>query len=1222
MTAVTTGPGRWVCADGNEAAASVAHRLSDVCALYPITPASPMGELAETWSHAGRSNIWGQIPRIVQMQSEGGAIGTLHGAVQAGALATSFTSSQGLLLMLPNMFKIAGELTPAVLHVAARAIATHALSIFGDHSDVMAARSTGWGMLASNGVQEAHDLAAVAHAASLRSRVPFVHFFDGFRTSHELNRVQLLTDDQLRALVDEADVLAHRARAMTPSRPVLRGTAQNPDVFFQAREAANPFYDAAPAIVADVMDRFAELTGRRYGLVEYHGSPTADRVVVAMGSAVATIRATVDALNAAGEQVGVLAVRLYRPFPARELVAALPPTVTAVAVLDRVKEPGAAAEPLHLDVVTALAEHAAHAAGVGPAGVRSTTPTVIGGRYGLGSKEFTPRQAAAVFAELARCVAGAGADGPPRRRFTVGIVDDVTHLSLPVDPAFALPTSAVQAVFYGVGSDGTVGANKASAKLIGEHTDAWVQGYFVYDSKKSGSTTVSHLRFGPDPIDAPYLIEQADVVAVHQFGLLERLPVLDVARPGATVLLAAPYPAASLWDHLPERVRRTIVDKDLRVHVVNAAKIARRAGLGGRINTVMQACFFAVADVLPVEQALALAKDNARRAYARRGPELVQANLDAIDAALAALSPMTVPEGADVRGIAAPAPDGSGVPMGGPAASAAGSGATHPSEASVLAAVHRLVSGEGELLPVSAFPPDGTFPTGTAALEKRGLATELPVWDPTMCIDCGKCALACPHAAIRMKAYDSAYADEAPPGFLAKDATGRFMPLGSTVTVQVAPDDCTGCTICATVCPAAALAMTPARTVRDGQRRALDHFMAIPDTARTRLRTETVEGSQLLRPLFEFSGACSGCGQTPYVKLVSQLLGDRMIVANATGCSSIYGGNLPTTPWARDASGRGPAWNNSLFEDNAEFGMGLRLGATQRAEQARSLLRGLAGRLDLSDGVLDGLLGDVAVTDEKAVAQQRSRVAALLDALDALERSDPAPADASASVVLRGIAEALVPVSVWVIGGDGWAYDIGFGGLDHLFASGQDINVLVLDSEVYSNTGGQASKATPLGASAKFAVAGRSRRKKDLGLLAQVYGDVYVAQVAIYADDAQTVRAIAEAAAYPGPSLVLAYATCREQGLDLASGVEHQRGAVASGHWPLYRFHPRPTPDGTSVLTLDSAEPSVPLREFYATESRYQAVQRADPERAEALLAQAQAHVDERWARYARLAGR
>ncbi|WOP17326.1 pyruvate:ferredoxin (flavodoxin) oxidoreductase [Raineyella sp. LH-20] len=1177
-------PDRWHCLDGNEAAASVAHRLSDICALYPITPASPMGEAADVWSNKGRTNLWGRVPRIYQLQSEAGAIATLHGAVQSGMMASSFTCSQGLLLMLPNMYKIAGELTPAVLHVAARAIATHALSIFGDHSDVMAARSTGWAILGSTSVQEAHDMAAVAHAATLAARIPFLHHFDGFRTSHEINRIRMLTDDQLRWLVDERDVLAHRARALTPDRPVLRGTAQNPDVYFQGREVANPFYDAAPGIVEGLLDRFHQLTGRRYGLVEYHGSPEADRVVVVMGSASHTVRATADALNAAGARVGVLTVRLYRPFPAAALAAALPRTVRAVAVLDRVKEPGAAAEPLHLDVVDALTEWLAD------------PPRVIGGRYGLGSKEFAPRDAAAVFDELQRLLGGEAV----RRRFTVGITDDVTRLSLPTDPGFRLPTTAVQAVFYGLGSDGTVGANKASAKLIGENTDRTVQAYFVYDSKKSGSTTVSHLRFGPDPIDAPYLIEQADFVAVHQFGLLSTLPVLDVAKPGATVLLATPYKPDVLWKKLPGAIQRAVLAKDLKVYTVNAAKVARKVGLGRRINTVMQACFLALADVLPVEQALALAKDSARRTYAKRGPAIVQANLDALDAALAAMAPLVVPDDPTFNDL----PPETTLPSDGDLA---------------LRTVRHLLAGSGERLPVSAMPAGGTFPTGTAALEKRALATELPSWEPEMCLDCGKCTLACPHAAIRMKVFGPEWLDDAPDGFQAKEAAGREFAAGSRLTVQVAPDDCTGCTVCTSVCPTSALGMVPAAGVRSAQRAAFAHYLTIPETDRTTLPVDTVQGSQLLQPLFEFSGACSGCGETPYLKLVSQLFGDRMIVANATGCSSIYGGNLPTTPWARDGSGHGPAWNNSLFEDNAEFGIGLRLGAGERAGQARALLSGLADDLDLPAEVLTGLLSeDIAVTDERAMADQRARVGRLRTALD---RLDPTPQQATAVDALAGLADALVPTSVWVVGGDGWAYDIGFGGLDHLLASGEDINVLVLDSEVYSNTGGQASKATPIGAAAKFAASGKTTRKKDLGLLAQAYRDVYVAQISITADDEQAVRAMREAAAYRGPSLVIAYATCISHGVDLARSAERQRAAVDSGHWPLYRYHPEPTPGADPVFTLDSPAPFLPLREFYAAESRYQSVARADPERSGALLERAQTVVDERWALYARLAG-
>nr|WP_243863882.1 pyruvate:ferredoxin (flavodoxin) oxidoreductase [Brooklawnia cerclae] len=1182
---------RFACVDGNEAVASVAHRLSEVCAIYPITPASPMGEAVDVWTAKGRANIWGEIPRVIEMQSEGGAAGTLHGAVQAGLLATSFTSSQGLLLMLPNMYKIAGELTPAVLHVAARSLATHALCIFGDHSDVMSARSTGWAMLASNTVQEAHDMAAIAHAATLLASVPFLHFFDGFRTSHEITRIKVLSDEQLRALISEEAVLAHRDQGMRPTKPVLRGTAQNPDVFFQGREAANPYYEATPGIVATVMEQFAELTGRRYGLVEYHGAPDAERVVVAMGSGVSTLNETVDHLVAAGEKVGVLAVHLYRPFPVDAFVAALPATTKAIAVLDRAKEPGAPAEPLHLDVVTALAEKV------------SDPPEVIGGRYGLGSKEFFPRDAAAVFDELSKLVAGE----PVHRRFTVGITDDVTNLSLTTDPGFVLPTRAVQAVFYGLGSDGTVGANKSSVKMIGEHSDSWVQGYFVYDSKKSGSTTVSHLRFGPDPIESPYLIEEADFVSVQQFGLLERLPLLDIAKPGARVLISCPFPAEETWDHLPADVRQQILDKKLDVYAVDAASVAAEVGLGKRINTVMQACFFAVAKVLPVDEALSLAKDFAKYTYSKRGPKVVQANLDAIDHALASLHHLAIPtdhvaeEPAPVVSTLATPEDG------------------------VLGLVRKLMAGQGEQVTVGEMPAGGTFPTGTAKLEKRALATDLPHWDAQLCIDCGKCSLACPHAALRMKVYEPGLLEGAPDGFVSKQTMGRDFPAGTRLTVQVAPDDCTGCGVCVTVCPARsktdpehkALDMVPAEAVRDQDRVNFDFYLSLPETDRTTVRTETVKGSQLLQPLFEFSGACSGCGETPYVKLLSQLLGDRMIVANATGCSSIYGGNLPTTPWTTDAQGRGPAWNNSLFEDNAEFGMGLALGTAQRESIARGLLGELAGSIDLPAETVEALTAGVLVTDEAAIVAQRERVVALKTALDGLPEEGKQGEQIRR---LRAVADALVPTAVWVLGGDGWAYDIGYGGLDHLFASGQNINVLVLDSEVYSNTGGQASKATPRGASAKFAAAGKPARKKDLGMMAQAYGNVYVAQIALNANETQAVRAMLEAAAYPGPSLVLAYASCISHGIDLVNAAARQRAAVASGHWPLFRFHPEPEPGAAPSFRLDSKAPTTPVSEFYAKETRFSSVARSNAEHAAELFAQAQADVDARWATYERLA--
>lgn len=1171
---------KWSCVDGNEAAASVAHRLSDVCAIYPITPASPMGELADVWSSKGKRNVWGSVPRIIEMQSEAGAAGTLHGAIQAGALGSTFTSSQGLLLMLPNMYKIAGELTPAVLHVAARAVATHALSIFGDHSDVMAARTTGWAILAANGVQEAHDMAAVAHAATLESRIPFMHFFDGFRTSHEVNRIRILSDGELRSLVDDSAVLAHRSRAMQPNAPVLRGTAQNPDVFFQGREAANSFYDAVPGIVAAKLDEFAALTGRRYNLVEYHGAADAERVVVIMGSGVDTVRGTVDKLVAAGEKVGMLVVRLYRPFPAEQFIAALPESVKSIAVLDRVKEPGALGEPLYLDTVATLAEYRPGA-------------RVIGGRYGLGSKEFTPRDVAAVYTELSALSAGESA----RRRFTVGIVDDVTHLSLATDPSFTLPTRARQAVFYGLGSDGTVGANKNSVKLIGEHTDLFAQGYFVYDSKKSGSTTVSHLRFGPDPINEPYLIEQADFVAIHQFGLLSQLPVLDIAKPGATVLLAAPFAADELWDKLPAKVQSAIIEKQLKVYTIDAMAVARAAGLGKRVNTVMQACFFGLADVLPVDQALALAKESATKSYAARGTAVVQANLDAIDSAIAALSQLKI--GA--------APDTAALPAN-----------VELDDDATMVTVKRLIAGEGDLLPVSAMPPGGTYPTGTAKLEKRGLATELPKWDSSLCIDCGKCALACPHAAIRMKTFSAESVIGAPSEFETKATMGRDFPQGTRLVVQVAPDDCTGCTVCVSVCPAKsktdpshkALDMVAAEEVRDAQRVGFDYFLSLPETDRKTVRTDTVKGSQLLEPLFEFSGACAGCGETPYLKLVSQLLGDRMVVANATGCSSIFGGNLPTTPWAKDANGRGPAWNNSLFEDNAEFGMGIELGISERASQARALVIDLGPKIGLDAELIQSLVStEISVTDETAIAEQRERV-------DLLKAALAANVGLPGVDVLTTIADSLVPASVWVVGGDGWAYDIGFGGLDHLFASGQNINVLVLDTEVYSNTGGQASKATPRGATAKFAAGGKPGRKKDLGMIAKAYRDVYVAQIALNANEAQTVRAVLEAAAYPGPSLILAYSTCIAHGIDLADTANHMKEAVTSGHWPLYRYHPEPEPGSGPQFKLDSKAPTLAMADFYGSETRYKSVSRANPELAEKMAAQAQEDAHIRFAHY------
>jgi pyruvate-ferredoxin/flavodoxin oxidoreductase len=1169
----------WECLDGNEAVALVAHRLSDVCAIYPITPSSGMGEHADAWSAAGRTNLWGSVPLVVEMQSEGGAAGALHGALQKGALGTTFTASQGLLLMLPNMFKIAGELTPAVIHVAARALATHALSIFGDHSDVMAARSTGWAMLSASTVQEAHDFALVSHATTLRTRVPFLHFFDGFRTSHEVDKIALLDDDDLRALVRASDVLDHRARGLSPERPVLRGSAQNPDVFFQAREAANPFYDAVPAAVQEAFDALAVRTGRAYSLVDYHGAPDADRVLVMMGSGVGAVQEAVDELNGRGERVGVLTVRLYRPFPAAELLAALPGSAARVAVLDRVKEPGAPAEPLHLDVVLALSE----------AG-RDTT--VIGGRYGLGSKEFTPQDAAAVFAELQR--------DTPRPRFTSGIVDDVTHLSLARDPEFQVSSTASSAVFYGLGSDGTVGANKQSIKIIGDHTDLWAQGYFVYDSKKSGSVTVSHLRFGPDPIRSTYLISDADFVACHQFGLLERLDVLESARAGATVLINAPFAADEVWEHLPIEVQQQVIDKGLEVWTVDATRIAREVGLGGRINTVMQPCFFALSGVIERDESVRLIKESIEKAYNRRGRTVVERNHAAVDRALLEMHRIATPATADssvrrMPPVAAGAPD------------------------FVRDVTARMLAGQGDLLPVSALPVDGTFPTGTARWEKRGLALDIPIWDPDLCIDCGKCAIVCPHAAIRMKAFPASDLDGAPESFLSKAVAGRDLPTGMRLTVQVAPDDCTGCGICVDVCPARsksevkhkAIDLLPAPEHREVERERYDFFLGIPEIDRTVVRHDTVKGSQLLQPLFEFSGACSGCGETPYVKLLSQQFGDRMIVANATGCSSIYGGNLPTTPWSANAAGRGPAWSNSLFEDNAEFGLGMRLGADAQRDEARRLLAELSAEVgpDLAKALIDD---EPSPADEAGMVRQRELVAELRMRLSELS--------GERERALETLAEALVPVTVWIIGGDGWAYDIGFGGLDHVLSSGRNVNVLVLDTEVYSNTGGQASKSTPRGATAKFASNGKGTRKKDLGLLAEAYGNVYVAQIALGANEVQSVRALREAVAYDGPSLVIAYSTCIAHGIDMSTSMTHQKLAVSSGYWPLFRYHPSPEA-GNLPFSLDSKKPTVRLHEFQEMETRFAVLERSDPERAEHLQVLAQADVDERWHYYEQLAG-
>ena len=1173
-----------ITVDGNEAAARIAHRLSEVVAIYPITPSSPMGEFADAWSAAGKPNLWGVVPQVIEMQSEAGAAGALHGALQAGALATTFTASQGLLLMIPNMFKIAGELTPAVFHVAARTLATHALSIFGDHSDVMAARSTGWAMLASSSVQAAHDLALVAHASTLETRVPFVHFFDGFRTSHEVNVIEAIEDDVLREMIDEHLVRAHRERALTPDHPVLRGSAQNPDVFFQAREASNPYHQIVPQVVQFTMDRLAALTGRSYHLFDYTGDPEAERVVVLMGSGVGAVQETVEALRGAGEKVGVLEVRLFRPFSAQTFVDALPPTVKAVAVLDRTKEPGAPGEPLYQDVVTSLAEAFAAAR-------RASMPLVIGGRYGLASKEFDPAMAKAVFDELRT--------DEPTRGFTVGIVDDVTHTSLDVDPSFSTETDdVVRAVFYGLGADGTVSANKSSVKIIGDSTDFYAQGYFVYDSKKSGTMTTSHVRFGPRPIRSSYLISRANFVACHQFGFLERTNVLEVAEPGATFLLNSPYGPDEVWDHLPVETQRQLVDKRLTFYVVDAQKVANEVGLGARINTVLQTCFFALAGVLDREDAIAKIKAAIEKSYGKRGQTVLDMNFAAVDKALEGLHEVRVPETVSATTAILPAV---------------------PDEAPdfVKRVTAMMIAGHGDRLPVSALPVDGTFPTATTRWEKRSIAQEIPIWDPKICIDCAKCAIVCPHAAIRMKVFDPSALDGAPVTFKHREWKDREHP-GLRMTIQVAPDDCTGCGVCVDICPAKSkevvkhksIDMEPKLPHLQDERANYAFFDRIATPERRDVKLDTIKGSQQIEPLFEFSGACAGCGETPYLKLLTQLFGDRMLVANATGCSSIYGGNLPSTPWSRDRTGRGPAWANSLFEDNAEFGLGMRLALDHETAYARELV----GRLRPTIGAeLATALLETDQSSEDGIAAQREHVAELRRLLE--------PVDSDDARALLGIADALVRKSVWIVGGDGWAYDIGFGGLDHVLASDRNVKVLVLDTEVYSNTGGQASKSTPRGAVAKFAAAGKPVGKKDLGMIAANYGNVYVAHVALGADNMQTIRAFMEAEAYDGPALIIAYSTCIEHGIDMATSMTHQLEAVRSGYWPLYRYDPRHAASGDRPLQLDSKKPTIPVREFAAKEARFAMLQRSRPADAERLLALAQEDVDERWHLYEQLSG-
>jgi len=1177
------GTRRFVTIDGNEAAANIAHLCNEVMAIYPITPSSGLGEMPDAWAAAGRKNIFGTVPHVVEMQSEAGAAGAVHGSLQAGALTPTFTASQGLLLMIPNMFKIAGELTSTVFHVTARTVATHALSIFGDHSDVMACRSTGWALLSAASVQEAQDMALIAHSATLEARVPFLHFFDGFRISHEVNKIEQLTEDDCKAMIDMDLVAAHRRRALSPERPILRGTAQNPDVFFQARETCNPYYAACAGIVQKYMDKFAKLTGRQYHLFDYFGAPDAERVVVIMGSGIGVVEETVEKLAAEGQKVGLVKVRLYRPWDSAAFVAALPKTVKKIAVLDRTKEPGAAGEPLYQDVVTALSERWTGSNG------NAAPPKVIGGRYGLSSKEFTPAMVAAVYAELTK--------SQPRQMFTVGITDDVTKLSLDFDPRFSTEgDDVVRAVFFGLGSDGTVSANRNSVKIVGENTPMHAQGYFVYDSRKAGSVTTSHVRFSPRPIKGSYLVHRANFVACHQFHFLERIDVLSMADPGATFLLNSPYGPNEVWDHLPAEVQKQIIDKKMKFYVVDAFQVARDTQMGVRINTIMQTCFFKLANVLPAEQAIALIKDAIKKTYGKKGGEKVVAlNNAAVDGALASLCEVNYPNQVTSKLKMVPP-----VPADAPAF--------------VKDVLGMMIANRGDDIPVGALPCDGTFPTGTTRYEKRSIAQDIPIWDSSLCIQCGHCSLVCPHAAIRIKAFDPALSAKAPEGFKSADYKGKEFP-GWKFVVQVYPDDCTGCGLCVEACPSKdkvkpahkAIDLEPKLPHLDRERANFDFFQTIPDVDRAKVKPDTIKGSQFMLPLFEFSGACAGCGETPYVKLLTQFFGDRMLIANATGCSSIYGGNLPCTPYTVNAEGRGPSWSNSLFEDCAEFGFGFRLAIDQQIQYAQELLRRLASQL--GDELVGALLNNKQETEEEIVAQ-RLRVAELNKRLAALGTPDAKSLLASSDYLIRK--------SVWSFGGDGWAYDIGFGGMDHVFASGRDVNILVLDTEVYSNTGGQASKSTPRGAVAKFAAGGKPGCKKDLGMIAMAYGNVFVGQISLGANPMHAIRTIRAAESYRGTSLLIAFSHCIGWGIDMRQGMNIQKEAVACGYWPLYSFDPR---DEAHPFQLASKKPVGAFKDFAMKEARFAMLARSKPDDSARLLELGQRDINKRYHFYEQLAG-